>query len=212
MSQTNRSLQMRRFIAGAVATVMLALIILLGFEVHSLRPKADELRRRKALPYVGQFQPTVKVATLTGDSIVLGETTFGRGQLLMFFTATCPICKRTVPSWKRISERLHADVARRFDVVWVSLSSADSAKRWVAEQRISDPVVRMPNSKMLAVYRIKGVPITLLLDEQGQVAYMHPSFYASVMAEDSLVNTAFAMRGRQRKTAPAPALEAAMVP
>ena len=64
---------------------------------------------------------------------------------------------------------------------------------------MTDTVVRMPERKSLATYRVRGVPITLLMDERGQVLYMHPSVFRTRAAEDSLLQVAMAVRPRRSK-------------
>lgn len=180
---------------------MTGVIVVLALEVRALRPKARELQRRKAFPYAGQVQPTVRAVSLGGDTIVVGEAAPGRAQLLIFFAASCPYCKENVPAWKRITAQRRADTAHRFDVVWVSLSSADSAQSWVREHGLSstDTVVRMIERKSLATYRVRGVPITLLMDERGQVLYMHPSVFRTHASEDSLLRVAMSVQPRREK-------------
>jgi hypothetical protein len=175
------------------------ILVVLSLEVHALRDQAAELRRRKALPYVGQVQPTVRAMSLAGDSVVMGETTPGRAQLLIFFSSSCPFCLANVPTWKRLADTLRADRAHRFDIVWVALSPADSARRWATHHGVIDPVVRFPDGKTRAVYRVKGVPITLLTDERGQIMYMHPSVFNSRAAADSLLAVAWGV-GTKRAT------------
>jgi len=192
----------RRFLGYGSMAIMLAIIVVLALEVRALRPKARELQRRKAFPYAGQVQPTVRAVTLDGDTVVVGEAASGRAQLLIFFAANCPYCRENVGAWMRITAQLRADSAKRFDVIWVSLSSSDSARTWMREHGLSmtDTVVRMPERKSLATYRVRGVPITLLMDERGQILYMHPSVFRTRAAEDSLLRVATAVQARRKQT------------
>jgi hypothetical protein len=57
-----------------VALVMSALTLILSAQMKPLRQQARELQLRKALPYIGQVQPTLRLASLSGDSLTLGET------------------------------------------------------------------------------------------------------------------------------------------
>src|SRR5512140_2924550 len=103
----------------AVGFVVAAgLIATLALEVRSLRSKATELMARRSFPYESQWVPTVRAATLLGDSVTIGETTPGRTQVLIAFSVTCPHSLASLPAWKRISAALLADSARRADVYW----------------------------------------------------------------------------------------------
>lgn len=148
------------------------------------------MRRRKAFPFVGQYLPTVRAATLQGDSVTVGETTRGRSQVLIYFSPNCQYCRETLPEWKRISDALLRDPARRFDVIWVSVSTEDSTRAYVESHQLTGTVVRMPSSKLHRVARVKAVPMTLVLDRQGQVVHVHPSVFRTRPASDSVVTAA----------------------
>lgn len=172
------------------------LIVVLALEVRALEPQARELRKRRALPYIGQFVPTVRTVSLSGDSVTIGETAKGRSQVLIVFSTKCPYCLSMLDSWKRISAELLADPKHQYDVVWVSISQRDSTLAYIAKHDIKFPVMRMPDSKTLAVYRIKGVPMTLVLDYNGQLRHVHASVFNSKASADSVVTAA-----RQAQTA-----------
>ena len=156
-----------------------------------LRPLERQVRQLRAFPRAGQWMPTVRAVSTTGDSLTLGETTSGRAQVLIFFTTTCPYCKENLDAWKRISSELAADSARRFDVVWVSGSYMDSTRAYVERNGITVPVVKMPSNKWIRAFQVKGVPMTMVLDHWGRVAHMHPSLFASSAARDSVVAAAY---------------------
>lgn len=192
-------------LSGVRALSMIALALTLGvttvlaLEVRSLRPQADQLRTRKALPYIGQWYPTVHTVSLAGDSVTIGETGRGRSQVLIYFSTTCPYCLETLPTWKRLSAELVADSARRFDVYWVSLSDADSTAAYTRRHDITYPVVRMPHWKINRLARVKGVPITLVIDRYGQIAHVHPSVFRTRQSADSVLVAA--ARAADRDTA-----------
>jgi len=173
----------------ATTAVLLAgvVIVVLALEVRALRPQAIELKRMRAFPFVGQWVPTVRAVTLQGDSVTVGETSKGRSQVLIFFTVSCPYCRQTLPAWKRITAELLADSARRHDIYWVSLSAADSTRQYVAEHGISAPVLLPPDAKMVHVYRVKGVPMTLVVDYRGRITHVHPSVISSPAGIDSVL-------------------------
>lgn len=161
-------------------------VVALGYEVRLLKPKADELIDRKALPYIGQLVPRVRVATMSGDSVTVGETTKGRSQVLFFLTTTCPYCKATYPEWTKLALRLLQDSAQRFDVYGVSFSPKDSTLAFVAEQSPPFPIVTIDDDRVRKLFRVKGVPISLVIDPNGQVAFVHPSIIASDAQRNSI--------------------------
>lgn len=168
--------------------VAAGLVFVLARDVQGLRPQADELKRRKVLPYVGQWVPTVQAKSLDGQVMTVGETSPGRTQVLFFFTASCPYCRRTVPEWKAVHAALQKNST--VDVVWLSLSSRDSTEVFVREHGIAAPVVRVEDHKALRLFRVKVVPVTLVIDHRGEITHMHGGVIASPAVRDSIVRAA----------------------
>ena len=179
-----------------------ATVVALGYEVRVLKPRADDLQRRKVLPYVGQLVPIVRVATMAGDSVTIGETRSGRSQVLSFFTSSCAYCTATYPEWVKLAQQLQSDTARRFDVYGVSYSSRDSTVRYVAEKAPPYPIVKIDDVRLRKLFRVKGVPMTLVLDPNGLIAYVHPSVIASAAQRDSLFAAAQLVATVTRKPKP----------
>lgn len=183
-------------IVMSVATaVMTSLVVLLSMQMKPLRAQARELMLRKALPYIGQVQPTLRAVTLDGDSVTIGETASHRAQVLLFFSPSCTYCRETAPSWKQVAQAL-AVSRDSVDVLWVSTGDADSTRAWAAEHGLREPVVLMPRGKARATWRIKGVPLTLITDWQGQVRYVRPSVIRTVATQDSIVLAARTVSAR----------------
>jgi methylamine dehydrogenase accessory protein MauD len=203
----NIRIQVRPIIFTALVVVPCAVVIVLANQVKSLRMQSRELAFRKAFPYVGQVQPAMRVATLDGDSAVIGETTPNRAQVLIFFSPSCEFCRRSAPSWKSVADSLFGD-RRSVDVVWVSLGNVDSTRLWVRQHQVSGTVALMPRGKPRALYRVKAVPLTLVLDAQGQVRYVRPSVIATRATEDSIIEAAriVSRAKQQRIVSSAPAL------
>jgi peroxiredoxin len=173
-----------------------AMIVFQAAVVRDLRAVAREFDRFRTFPFVGQWTPTIRATALDGTPTILGETLPGRVQVLFYFTTTCPYCAENLGDWKALAARLEADSLRRFDVHWVSLSEPDSTRRYVAEHGISGSVVIPPGWKEILVSRVKGVPMTLVLDHQGRVAHAHPSLFRTRLAVDSVIAAASAVAER----------------
>jgi peroxiredoxin len=172
-----------------VAAILIsgALNVVLGLQVRTLNPQASELKRMRAFPFVSQWVPTVKVSTLGGDSVTIGEAASGGTQTLIVFTASCQYCRETLPVWKQITSEIRSKSNGRNEVFWVSLSSRDSTAAYVAAHGITGPVVFPPDKKMMRVYRVKGVPMTVVLDHRGRVLHAHPSVFRDAAAVDSVL-------------------------
>jgi peroxiredoxin len=180
-----------RWIPQLILAVCLALIVILGLQARALRGYQRQVQRMKTLPHAGQWVPTVRVSTIVGDSITIGETTAGRAQVLIAFSTTCEFCMATIPHWKRLTDSLTRDPRSRFDVVWLSASSWDSTRSYASRHGIVAPVAKLPSAKLARVYQIKVVPLTLVIDRWGRVEHAHASLFKNAAALDSVFVAAY---------------------
>lgn len=171
---------------GLLLVAMAATIVALTRQVRTLQPQADELRRRVYFPVVGHSVPTVRLATISGDSVTIGETAPGRQQVLFFFSASCRHCEAVLPTWRALADELRGDAASRFDIIGVSYSGDDSTRAYARSHALPFPVVRMSDIKTRRLFRVKGVPMTLVTDYQGQLTFVHPGRFATLASIDSL--------------------------
>jgi peroxiredoxin len=155
-------------------------------EVTILRGQSRVLERVELLPRPGQWLPTVRAVTLTGDSVTIGEVRDGRNQVLLFFTAQCPYCLRTVPAWRRLHEALASEPAGP-GVIWISLSSRDSTAEYVRRHGIrAEAVAFPPDWKMERVMRTRAVPVTVVLDHRGKISFTRAAVLGCDGAIDSV--------------------------
>jgi peroxiredoxin len=143
------------------------------------------LARRAVEPRPGLFVPAAQAATLDGDSVILGQV--GQGQLLFFFNHTCPYCRASVPAWNTIAQRLDGEAIPLYGV---ALDSASVAEAYAAEQGLRFPVIAKPEPRLVALYRVSGVPLVLLLNQDGRMAYARLGVLESPAAIDSVVAAA----------------------
>ncbi len=180
--------QATSFVVAVV--VILALNVVGAFQLRLLRGIEKEVKMLRSFPAVGQWLPTVTTVSTNGDSVVVGETTPDRAQVLIFFTTTCEFCRATLPVWKSISSTIAAQANNNVDVVWLSGSNMDSTRAYTIEHGITDQVVKFPNAKWANVFKVRGVPITVVIDRWGRVAHMKAGTFDSQLAQDSVVNAA----------------------
>jgi peroxiredoxin len=155
-------------------------------EVRTLRPLRGELQRQRTFPYVGQWLPSTRVATVHGDSVMLAESAPGRAQVLLGFTTTCPYCRESLPRWRQLADQLQNRSA--VELFWVSGSTWDSTRAWLAREQVPGQVVRLPNAKLQRVFRFHTVPLTVVLDRYGRVVYRHSGAVRSDAVIDSVLD------------------------
>jgi peroxiredoxin len=180
-------------------TVVLALIgvvtagsVYLVSQNRALSDQNRLLARQAVEPRAGLYAPTLDAVTLDGDSVVLGQ--IGRRQLLFFFTHTCAYCRASVPAWNDIAQRL--DVDGGLEVYGVALDSASIAAAYAAEQGLRFPVIAEPEPRLAGLYRVSGVPLVLILDEDGRMAYARLGVLESPAGIDSVVGAVRALSTR----------------
>jgi peroxiredoxin len=179
-----------RLLGTAALAVACLLVSVLGFQNRALRREVRHLRFQDGIPHEGLVVPAFRAATLTGDSVTIGGMEPGGRQVLFFFNTTCPYCLRSLPAWKMIATQVRAVGAPPIDVFGVALDSLEPARRYVAEHQMQFPVVRFPNTRIAAVYRATGVPITVVLDHEGNVLYGHGGPVVPGPVVDSILSAA----------------------
>lgn len=163
----------RRFVPWVLVAALSAtsgLVLLLSRRLRDLSDDYRELRLRSTLPHRGTVAPTFRTATLSGDSVTVGEARDSTArQVLLVFNTTCPFCRGIIPLWHRMADSL----ARlgRVQVVAISLDAADTTRHYVAAHALRYPVLTFPQPKLARLYRAVAVPQTVVLDWRGTVLY-----------------------------------------
>lgn len=149
-----------------------ALVVILGLlnRVGDLRAEYAKVRRRLAALHEGAFVPSLRLATIGGDSVTLGEPTEAGRQLVFVFNTRCPFCKATLPAWDSL-----ADSVRRLDrgiqVLGLAIDSVGKVRSYVAANRLGYPMVSLTTVREVALYRAGTVPQTVVIGHGGRVRF-----------------------------------------
>ncbi len=188
---------MRRYLKELAIWLLLGGLTAGGvYLVQQNQALADQnraLARRAVEPHAGLFVPAYPAATLDGAPVTLGA--LGHRQVLVFFRTTCPYCRASTPAWKAVAEGLVGD--SQVAIYGVALDSADAARAYAAEHQLRFPVIPQPDPRLVGLYRISSVPLILVLNEEGRMAYARLGVLDSPAAVDSVVSAARA-RPRSR--------------
>ena len=165
----------RRRAWTVLAVVLAGLSALLAIQKRQLRGEAEELRRtvrrQVDFPHVGMVVPAFYGATLEGDWVRIGVAAPGTRQVLFMLDARCGNCLVTLPAWSRMAEAVgREDVS--VEVYGLSLDPAPETRAYVEEHGLRFPVVLFDDERYRELYRVRGIPITLVVDDIGAVEYV----------------------------------------
>ena len=185
--------------ALTVLTVALAgLSALLAIQKRILRVEAEELRqtvrRQVDFPHTGMVVPAFDGVTLEGDEVRVGVAAPGTRQILFVLDTRCGNCLVTLPAWNRMAEAVGRDGAS-VEVYGLSLDPAPETRAYTREHGLRFPVVLFDDERYRELYRVRGIPITMVVDEIGAVEYVRLGSIVGEWAEpvvDSVVTAAAA--------------------
>jgi hypothetical protein len=101
--------------------------------------------------------------------VTIGSAGEGEKQLLLFFTSTCPMSRRTIPVWNEIA--LETEAQSRASVFGIQLDTMQLDLEYVDVNELKFPTLRLPDRRLHQWYRIGGVPVTVVLNHEGRVLY-----------------------------------------
>jgi len=193
---------------------VLAITVMLQSAATTRLEEAVQFWKRQAQwPAEGSGFPMLDTHHLDGTPQRVGA--LPRAQLLIVFTTSCPNCRANLPVWQDLTTRFEAVSANAGiealprEAWWVSLSPQDSVEAYVAEHGLSrDRVVLADDLRQLRVARVRGVPLTVLLDSAGVTRFVHAGPFTQLLA-DSLLATAKGLHGSGTKIAPTSSRQAA---
>ena len=117
----------------------------------------------------GSVAPDFKGVTLNGDTLSLHGIK-ARVKLLDFWASWCEPCRRETPNVRKIYQKYHD---KGLEIIGVSLD--DKKQEWakaMKNDKVTWPNVsdlKGKNSEIAARYFIRGIPHTILLDEDNRI-------------------------------------------
>lgn len=114
-------------------------------------------------PGVGDMAPVLTVAGLAGGSVALGgPSSGGRSRLLLFVSATCPVCKKLLPIARSFAG------AERVDIILVGDGDTEAQLAMVRDHGLQ--AFRYANSPEAGLaFRVGKLPYAVLIDADGVV-------------------------------------------
>lgn len=116
-------------------------------------------------PEIGDAAPRLIGKLLDGGSLDIGEplAAEARLRLLMFVSASCPVCKKLIPLAKGFAK------SERVDVIFVGDAEPAEQRQFVAKHALQGfPFINGPEVGM--TFRVERLPYAVLIDQSGRVA------------------------------------------
>jgi len=174
-----------RWLLGLALIVAVALLVRVG---QKKRDAEGALRAYYDLamnPHPGMYVPVYEGRVTSGQAVRLADGAGERRQILYFFTTACPYCRASIPAWKEIlsSTTGRTDV----DVYGVAVDTSDVLEEYELEHDLSYPIVRMTDPRFVRLFRVTGVPLTMIVDPTGRVAYARRGEFSAGALVDSVL-------------------------
>ncbi len=141
-------------------------------QVKSKAQAGDDAALYRDMSFLKQVKradaPDVLLKALDGQNHALARHA-GKLVLVNFWATWCQPCIREMPSM----ERLYAKYKPQgLEIVAVSLDQGneDDVREFVAKLKLTFPIVLDPEHKAKALYKVRGLPTTYLVDRKGRVA------------------------------------------
>jgi len=129
-------------------------------------PGAESPKGPPHLIAVDAPAPDFRLKDLKGQDIRLADLK-GRPVLLVFGTTWCPYCTEEIPRIREIHSRGRA---ANLEVLNIFVNEAEKkVAGYAARHGLPFTVLPDPDGKVAQLYQVRGVPMLVLLDRQGNI-------------------------------------------
>lgn len=150
---------------GAIIGLVLMVAMILALWGNSLSPN-----RGAGRPLPGETAPTFSASDIEGGEFRLQDFR-GEVVVLNFWATWCPQCEDEIPAFETVWREVAAEGVQ---FVGVAMNDSASAVSAVAnEQGITFPLIVEEESQITSAYGVTAVPETFIIDQDGNVAFIH---------------------------------------
>ena len=112
-----------------------------------------------------QPAPDFALTTLSGEQVKLSSLR-GKVVLVNFWATWCLPCRKEMPDLQALYDR-YKD--QGFVVVSISDEEAAKVQPFIAEQKITYPVLLDPGRKVNDLFQVEGIPKSFVYDREGKL-------------------------------------------
>ncbi|MBI3015254.1 MAG: TlpA family protein disulfide reductase [Candidatus Tectomicrobia bacterium] len=151
------------------AGAALLLVVALGvWYIYSTRKSAaPEVR-----PEVGYLAPDFALSDLEGRIIRLSDLRGKKAVFLNFWATWCPPCRAEMPTMQKAYEQ-HQSRGLEILAVSIDRGGKKAVQEFMQELKLTFPALLDPDMSVLRMYRVVGIPVSLLIDRKGIIRYKH---------------------------------------
>jgi thiol-disulfide isomerase/thioredoxin len=163
------SLPVERAVGLAAIVVLAAVQVWQAVTVQALRRDVEDLRNPRAKPEglpIGTLAPDFELPGIDGRRGSLRALlAAGRPVALLFVHPGCGPCQSLIGELGQWRDRWHESLV----VMPIGSGDLDANTAWAREHGVGEMLVQ-DGSEVAARYRLRGVPMAVLLDARGRVA------------------------------------------
>lgn len=123
-----------------------------------------------SFPAIGTDLPVMTLAKLDGTSSDLRPEA-GRVMLVNLWATWCGPCRAEIPDLEAVHNQYKG---QNFEVIGISVDTSgteQSVRDFVAEQKMTYPVLLDPEGKSIEVFKTSVIPTSVLVDRSGKVVW-----------------------------------------
>lgn len=130
---------------------------------------------------IGKPAPAFELPSIDGSASVRLEDFHGRLLLLDFWASWCQPCRESFPFYAKLREDLSG---QKFEILAINLDEdSEDARDFLTRFPIDYPVALDPEGDVAALFQLKAMPMSYLIDTKGVVVGTHLGFRPSDMEE-----------------------------
>lgn len=152
----------------------------------STQPTGEPAADSGSFPALGTNLPVMALAKLDGTAADLRHES-GKALLVNLWATWCGPCRAEIPDLEAVQNQFKG---QNFEVVGISVDTSgteQSVRDFVAEQKMTYPVLLDPEGKSIEVFKTSVIPTSVLVDRSGKVVWFQRG---TVNPEDAEFKTA----------------------
>ena len=144
-----------------VLTALLYVALTAGIMAQATSLWAIDIR-----PEEGHLAPDFALKTLDGKTVRLSELRGKKVVLVNFWATWCPPCRSEMPTMQQIYTEYKG---KGFEILAINIErdSKEEILEFMKELRLTFPVLLDSDMKVTRMYRLIGLPVSMLIDRQG---------------------------------------------